>query len=562
MEVNKEWQYHAAIAPQEDRMVRFESDVQRIAMHLELVQRALWASDPRTRTDAQNFLRNGSLQELRTYAQRGVFPRNQVLPYRNPVFIDPYGTACAVGQLMIASGSADLAQRIDREMETAYIRDMHRTDVLDWATEHGFTEEELAWIQPGYSSDVPWTAFPGAPSGEVNTVLVLDNGDMIVAGTFTSSSGLPITNVARYDGILFHAMGGGVLGTVNCGVVHEGNIVLGGQFNGDDVAVWDGSVWTLGRSLWGMGTWVNALHVHEGELFAAGWGSGDFGPSHGVISRLSDGLWQDFATFDSDVYALGSYNGALVAGGSFTTHVAMYDGDTWTQLGDGLDTTVYSLRSVGGELYAGGLIYANGAPTFGLARFTNDAWTTVPGLHDQLTPWASGTTEIRALAEYDGELVFGGSFNVNSDLVVGRCIGRLGTSDEIEPLGFFNNTVRTFAVDGVNLLAGGDFSQVNFATARTVVTTDLITVDIAEADRNVAHVQPNPATDQLFIDVEDGTQLTSMSVVDGQGRTVLQAALFTGHRQVLDVSDLTSGMYSVVLRGTDGTRYGARFVKE
>lgn len=63
-----------------------------------------------------------------------------------------------------------------REMETAYLRDMHRTDVLDWATEHGFTEEELAWIQPGCPARrcaldlIPWCT-----RREVNTVLVLDN---------------------------------------------------------------------------------------------------------------------------------------------------------------------------------------------------------------------------------------------------------------------------------------------------------------------------------------------------------------------------------------------------
>lgn len=564
LEVNKEWLHHDPVLINQERMVRFNDDAERIALHLQLVQRSLAMDKNEALVPEQLGQRKALLDELSAYAQRGVFPQNEVLPFRNPIFIDPYGTACAVGQLMVASGSADLAHRIDAEMETAYIRDMHRSDVLQWATDHGFTEDELAWIQPGYASDVAWTAFPGAPTGVVNTVLVMENGDMIVAGTFTSASGLPITNVARYDGVIFHAIGNGVVGSVTCGVVHEGSIYLGGQFNfGDDVAVWDGSVWTTDRAIWGMGTRLHALHVHEGELFAGGWGSADFGVSRGAVSRLDDGGWQDLAAwFNSDVYALGSYNGALVAGGSFTMHVATYNGDTWALLGEDLDTTVYALETFNGELYAGGLLYAGEEQHFGLARLSNDSWTTVPGLHDQLTPWPSGVTEIRALTEYDGQLVFGGSFNLNSDAVIGRCIGRLGANDEIEPLGYFNNTVRTFAVDGVNLLAGGDFSQVDFATARTVVTTDMTTVGISDDDRDLAEVRPNPAADHVYIDTPENVRPTSISVVDGQGRIVLEAAVHAGDRHVLEISGLACGSYSVVLLAADGARQYVRFFKE
>jgi hypothetical protein len=50
---------------------------------------------------------------LQQYHQAGVFPINDYLPYKNPIFIDRIGTHCAVGYLMQQSGAEDLAQRID-----------------------------------------------------------------------------------------------------------------------------------------------------------------------------------------------------------------------------------------------------------------------------------------------------------------------------------------------------------------------------------------------------------------------------------------------------------------
>ena len=113
----------------------------------------------------QGLARGVAGKKLGTYADRGRFPQNEVLPYRNPVFIDRHNTACAVGQLTIESGNEALARSIQHDMNLAYVHDMKRDDVFAWASASGFTENELVRIQPGYPPGVPWYGLAMARTG-------------------------------------------------------------------------------------------------------------------------------------------------------------------------------------------------------------------------------------------------------------------------------------------------------------------------------------------------------------------------------------------------------------
>jgi hypothetical protein len=84
-----------------------------IAVHLKLVETTLRQRDIRHLSASQISHRTALLDKLQQYHQAGVFPINDYLPYKNPIFIDRIGTHCAVGYLMQQSGAEDLAQRID-----------------------------------------------------------------------------------------------------------------------------------------------------------------------------------------------------------------------------------------------------------------------------------------------------------------------------------------------------------------------------------------------------------------------------------------------------------------
>lgn len=153
--VNAEWATMDPTALLDDQVVSFTSETERIAEHLHRVAERLAARPLKDSASASAQHRRMLLDTLSAYADRGRFPMNLAAPGRTPVFIDDAGTACAVGQLMISSGHAELAHRIHHEMNLAYIKDISLPEVEDWASTHGFSLDELAWIQPTYQHMKP-----------------------------------------------------------------------------------------------------------------------------------------------------------------------------------------------------------------------------------------------------------------------------------------------------------------------------------------------------------------------------------------------------------------------
>ncbi len=114
------------------------------------------------------------------------------------------------------------------------------------------------------------------------------------------------------------------------------------------------------------------------------------------------------------VYDLLEFNGELIAGGNFTMSgnvtvngTARWDGSTWHPLGEGVggpawSTSVFALAEYQGDLIAGGsFISAGGAPVDRIARWDGSQW-------HPLGEGVNGT--ITALSVYNGELIAGGSF--------------------------------------------------------------------------------------------------------------------------------------------------------
>ena len=575
-EVNAQWRVMDPSPADGARMVRFADDAERIATHLHRVHDHLVAHTPEGLSADVAANRAHLLERLEAYADRGVFPRNYVLPYRNPVFIDPHGTACAVGQLMIESGHRDLAERIDTEMELAYIHQIHLPEVDAWAMGHGFSADELAWIQPGYLPAIPWAALGGGTNDDVTTSLVLGDGRLLVAGAFTQAGGQSATHVAIWDGATFAPLGNGTVdGLVSCAIEHGGNILLGGSFNAmQDLATWDGNAWSYATVFQGKTSQINALHRHEGELYAAGFSLGFAGPMHGV-ARQDAGAWEPVGDwFNGEVHALASHAGKLVAGGAFTgpnsvndplwDHVAILDGG-WAQLGDGLDATVFDLLSVGGDLYAGGTLYHNILPRFGIARLADTAveWEgQLPNLENYLYPWATGPSEVRTLAYADGAVHFGGTFHTGNMMEMGQCLGRLNGYDDVGIFGYFDAQVRTLAVQGDLLVAGGLFTQVNFGPVPHLAVLDLGAMGLGDGvEVQGLSMWPNPAADVLSIEL-GGLRTRSLVALDAAGRTVLEVPVALTDRQSVDVRGLARGTYTVVLTDADGRRRTGRFVKQ
>jgi hypothetical protein len=123
----------------------------RIRRHLAQVEATLRHETPQDLAEGPARARARLLDELHLYAEQGNFPRNLDFPDRRvPYFIDEFGTACAVGHLMIVSGAARLAHEIAEDENHDVVADIDHPGVGPWLAENGLTEAEAAWIQPSY----------------------------------------------------------------------------------------------------------------------------------------------------------------------------------------------------------------------------------------------------------------------------------------------------------------------------------------------------------------------------------------------------------------------------
>lgn len=126
------------------------ADQLRITRHLRGVEAELRAVDVSELSDEQRAERAAGIDRLHAYWTAGRFPRNLEHPGRAPLFFDHEGRACAVADMIVDSGHAQLAHAVEARENGAYLRDMTTAGLLDWADEHGFSAAELGRIQPLY----------------------------------------------------------------------------------------------------------------------------------------------------------------------------------------------------------------------------------------------------------------------------------------------------------------------------------------------------------------------------------------------------------------------------
>lgn len=129
-----------------------EGDRLRITAHLERVEATLLAADISHLSAEQRAARARNVERLRAYRMRGEFPHGyagQPGP-RVPTFIDADGRACAMGQLVIESGHADVAEAIARAQNHARVPEITHRALAPWLVANGMTLEEATLVQPSY----------------------------------------------------------------------------------------------------------------------------------------------------------------------------------------------------------------------------------------------------------------------------------------------------------------------------------------------------------------------------------------------------------------------------
>ena len=176
-------------------------------------------------------------------------------------------------------------------------------------------------IDPTFS-DANWVSMGGFPGvdGVVSAIVADGSGNFYVGGQFTMAGIIFATNVAKWDGNAWSALGAGLNGFVSALAVSGKDLYVGGSFtvaggrDAKSLAKWDGSVWS-------------------------------------AVEAGMDGPVYALAVSGNDLYAGGSFSRA---GGTPANNIAKWDGSAWWVLGSGMDGSVYALVVSGTNLYAGG----------------------------------------------------------------------------------------------------------------------------------------------------------------------------------------------------------------
>jgi hypothetical protein len=284
-----------------------------------------------------------------------------------------------------------------------------------------------------------WANAGGFGNGGVRALVVhyAGAGPELYAGGlfnfFNPVTGLQVRGVARWTANGWVQVGGGIIGNASTtgtvlalasfddgsgpALYAAGDFAVAGGFPISNVAKWNGSAWSaLGTGTNGP---VNALAVHDDGTGPALYAGGVFGLAGGTaafrIAKWSGGAWTALGFgLNLPVRALASFDDgsgpALYAGGSFQdsggqsmTQIARWNGAAWSPVGGGMsgpspgNDGVFVLRvhddGSGPALWAGGWFnMAGGAAASNLARWNGAAWSSIGG-------GANG--QVRALAPLD-----------------------------------------------------------------------------------------------------------------------------------------------------------------
>jgi len=279
----------------------------------------------------------------------------------------------------------------------------------------------------------------GTTGGPVNALSVFDDGGgpaLYAGGGFDTAGGVSANSIAKWNGVAWAPLGQGIDGDLYALTVFDDGdgeaLYAGGEFSTAgggpalNIAKWDGSSWSpLGVGIDGTGVYALAAFDDGGgpALYAAG----DFDTAGAVeashIAKWDGSTWSplDSGITGTAAYALAVFDdgsgAALYAGGDFVaagglaaSHIAKWNGSNWSALsGDVIGWRISALTvfddGSGPALYAGGSYSsAGGVAARNIAKWDGLSWSLLGG----------GTSVgVRALTVFDdtsGQALYAGGW--------------------------------------------------------------------------------------------------------------------------------------------------------
>ncbi|MEY2410612.1 MAG: trimeric autotransporter adhesin, partial [Verrucomicrobiota bacterium] len=242
-------------------------------------------------------------------------------------------------------------------------------------------------IDPTFS-DANWSSMGGmaGTDGFVLAAVADGSGNVYIGGGFTVAGEVIANNVAKWDGSSWSPLGSGIGNVGQSSEVHAlavsgSDLYVGGYFTtaggsaATNIAKWNGGSWSaLGSGMGGGLYWpiVSALAVSGSDLYVGGRFTRAGGSAAKSIAKWDGSSWSalgsgmDGGPYYAGVYALAVSGSDLYVGGNFTTaggsaakSIAKWDGSGWSALGSGIAGTdnrgqsydVSALAVSGSDLY-------------------------------------------------------------------------------------------------------------------------------------------------------------------------------------------------------------------
>lgn len=563
-EINAEWKNYENSIPVGE--ISFESDKDRIQLHLQLVVEHLTVNTPVNRTKLQLKNRLELIHALKEYAENKIFPTNKYHLTRTPYFVDENNVHCAVGYLMAYSGHSDLVAAIRKEHNYDYIKDIRTSGVVDWASTHGFSVDELKWIQPTYPPAETLEPISNGTNGPVTTVYIDNyNGVILFAGDFDSVNLLPCINFGIYQNNLLSCLGNGLSGTIKQILTRQNQITVFGEFE------YNGEIYPIAQFASGSWSYIS-IPTRQNATSSAGFISVfpnkiEVAISHSSIPNKQEiwhlsntDIWEKKAIVTGTILDIETSNYGRIYAGNFDT-TYRYDAfgiidstintnnviinepysNTWLSIGSEISDTVKAIHTVGNTIYFAGSCSNSFSPNdVFLTRYLNNDLQPIL-LRSHFSSFSNISINSLAFNYNTSELIFGGDFELNASMTYGKNLARYDlVYGYPEPMALLNAPVNSVQIYNNTIYLGGAFTLNLYTQSMNHLAKISSTSSLNELEsKETLVVSPNPFTNEVTLTGVDSE--SSFELLNASGQQIRSGKL--ENNKISNLQDLPKGVY-------------------
>lgn len=321
----------------------------------------------------------------------------------------------------------------------------------------------------------------GLSGGFVQALVVTANNELVAAGNFTFAGTTAIAGIARWTGSSWAPLGSGLAGLaagdwIQCATaLPNGDVVVGGRFTSiggiaaANIARWDGVTWhALGAGLTGSQAYARHLTTTAtGDVLVAGSFTSAGGVAANAVARWSGSAWSSLG-WTQGSFAGGGLQvdaaGNVVVGFGGLAGIQRWNGVTWTQVAPSPNLLPLDMAfDASGNLVLVGIVGGSSGANVGSVGVWNGiAWSQL------------GVSPVGAVDTVDATslgLVFGGQFSDGSgggpqDMALWDAAA--GTWRGLTPVGFDNEVTASVELANGDLIVGGWFTTPGQHIARRV----------------------------------------------------------------------------------------------